>query len=127
MAGVGEAGVRHDDGAEQTLFAVCVVTIPGRVDVSITGEVDLSTREALVGVLDTACGLEPHVRLDLAGVVFLDPQGAMLLGRRQAGHPHLEVTAASGAVRRIVEILREIEGAGPCLQIAAGTYDAPVS
>ena len=102
----------HEGGAEGTPFAVCVVTRAGRVDVTIAGDIDLTTREAFERVLDTACALESHVRLDLAKVGFLDPQGARLLARRQQGHPLLEVTNSSSAVCRIVEILAEIDGAG---------------
>jgi anti-anti-sigma factor len=102
----------HEGGAEGTPFAVCVVTQPGRVEVSVSGEIDLTTREAFERVLESACALGPHVRLDLSGVAFLDPQGARLLARRQLAHPLLEVTRTSAAVRRIVDILSQLEAAG---------------
>jgi anti-anti-sigma regulatory factor len=121
----GEAVFSHEGGAEGTPFAVCIVTTAGRVDVGIAGEVDLTTREALAGVLDVACKLEAHVRLDLSRLDFLDPQGAILLARRQASHPRLEITGASAAVRRIVEILGEMEGFGDGLHLSGGSaYDA---
>ncbi len=114
-----------DDRAEGTPFAACVVTTTGCVDVSITGEVDLTTRDALMGVLDTACSVERHVRLDLSGLAFLDPQGALLLGRRQADHPRFDITAASDAVRRIIEILGGIEGIGAVPRLVdSTTYDS---
>jgi anti-anti-sigma regulatory factor len=122
----GEAAFSHEGGAEGTPFAVCIVTTAGRVDVSIAGEVDLTTREALAGVLDVACNLEAYVCLDLSRLDFLDPQGALLLARRQATHPHLEITGASAAVRRVVQILGEIEGFGAGPHIGGGsTYDSP--
>jgi len=127
MAVEGEDGLLREDGAEPTPFGVCVVTTTGRVDVSITGEVDLTTRDALEGVLDAACSLEPYVRLDLAGLSFLDPQGALLLARRQAAHPRFEITSVSAAVRRIVQILDEIDGTGPGPRIAGSAYDASVT
>ncbi len=127
MAGVGEDAIAREDAARRTPFAVCVVTTTGRVDVSITGEVDLTTREALAGALDVACSLEPHVRLDLSGLRFLDPQGALLLARRQAAHPRVEITAASSAVRRIVEILDQIEGVGGPHVTGGKAYDAPAT
>lgn len=128
MAGVGEDATRREADAEPTPFAVCLVATAGRVDVSITGEVDLTTRDALTAALDAACSREPHVRLDLAGLTFLDPQGALLLARRQAAHPYLEIIAASGAVRRIAEILGEIDGMGAGLHIGGGSaYDGAVT
>ncbi len=111
---------------EGTPFAVYVVTQGGRVDVSIAGDIDLTTREAFERVLDTACGRDTHVRLDLAEVGFLDPQGAQLLARRQAAHPNLEVTRASATVRRIIEILAEIDAAAVSLDLESGApCDAP--
>jgi anti-anti-sigma factor len=110
----------HEGGAEGTPFAVCVVTQPGRVDVNVSGEIDLTTREAFERVLDAACTLEPHVRLDLSGVAFLDPQGARLLARRQLAHPLLEVAHTSHAVRRIVDILSQLDGAGAQPHIQSG-------
>jgi anti-anti-sigma regulatory factor len=127
MAVAGEDGLLRQDGAEPTPFGVCVVTTTGRVDVNITGEVDLTTRNALEGVLDAACSLEPYVRLDLAGLSFLDPQGALLLARRQAAHPRFEITAASAAVRRIVDLLGEVDGAGPVPRIGGSAYDSRVT
>ena len=127
MAGEGEEALPREDGAGHTPFAACIVTTAGRVDVSITGEVDMTNRDALAGVLDIACGLEPHVRLDLSGLTFLDPQGAQLLARRQAAHARLEITATSGAVQRIVEILGQIEGIGTPPRIGGNAYDAPVT
>jgi anti-sigma B factor antagonist len=127
MAGVREQAFPREDGADQTPFGVCVVTTAGRVDVSITGEVDLTTREALAGALDAACSLEPYVRVDLSGLDFLDPQGALLLAHRQAAHPRLEIVDASAAVRRVVEILGEIEGIGPVPRVGGSAYDSPVT
>jgi anti-anti-sigma factor len=118
--------LRDEGGAEGTPFAVCVVTQAGRVDVSVTGDVDLTTREAFERVLDTACALDPHVRLDLRGVGFLDPHGASLLARRQAANPHLHVTHTSAAVRRIIEILSQIDtsGSNPPLLLDDSACDA---
>jgi anti-anti-sigma factor len=127
MVGVGESAFPREDGADRTPFGVCVVTTAGRVDVSITGEVDLTTRDALAGALDTALSLERYVRVDLSGLTFLDPQGARLLARRQAAHPRLEIVAASAAVQRVVEILGEIEGIGPGPRIGGSAYDPPVT
>jgi anti-anti-sigma factor len=101
----------EERGAEGAPFAVCVVTQRGRVDLSISGDIDLTTRPAFERALDSACALATHVRLDLGDVGFLDPQGAQLLAQRQAAHPLLELTGASTAVRRIIEILAEIDGA----------------
>ena len=110
----------EERGAEGTPFAVCVVTQRGRVDLSISGDIDLTTRAAFERALDTACALETHVRLDLGDVGFLDPQGAQLLAQRQAAHPLLELTGASAAVRRIIEILAEIDGAAPSPRLEPG-------
>ena len=127
MAAVGESAFPREDGADHAPFGVCVVTTGGRVDVSITGEVDLTTRDALAGALDTARSLERYVRVDLSGLAYLDPQGALLLARHQAAHPRLEIVAASAAVRRVVDILGEIEGVGPGPRIGGSAYDPHVT
>jgi anti-anti-sigma factor len=112
---------------EGTPFAVCVVTQGGGVDVSIAGDIDLATRAAFARVLDTACRLDTRVRLDLGDVVFLDPQGAQLLAQRQAAHPLLEVTRASASVRRIIEILTQIDAAAAAPDLEPGaSCDAPL-
>jgi anti-anti-sigma regulatory factor len=114
--------------SDQSPFAVSVVTTTGRTDVSVAGEIDLTTRDALAGVLDAACSLEPHVRLDLSGLRFLDPQGALLLARRQADHPRLEISAASAAVHRVCEILAEIGMVGDTPHIGgASAYDGSIT
>ena len=116
-----EDATRRDGGADGTLLAVSVVTHAGRVDVRITGDVDLTTRDAFAALLDVAAGLAAHVHLDLSGVGFLDPQGALLLARRQATHPRFEITCASASVRRIVEILEQLDGVGRSPRLDGGS------
>ena len=82
---------------------------------------------ALAGALDTARSLERYVRVDLSGLAYLDPQGALLLARHQAAHPRFEIVAASAAVRRVVDILGEIEGIGPGPRIGGSAYDPHVT
>jgi anti-anti-sigma regulatory factor len=117
----------HEDDAGGTQLDVSVVTRDGRVDVHVGGDIDILTHAAFTSLLELVCGLADHVRVDLSAVEFLDPRGASALARHQAAHPRLEISAASPAVCRIVEILGQLEGVGDVPRLCGGcAYDSPV-
>jgi anti-anti-sigma regulatory factor len=117
----------HEDDAGGTRLAVSVVMHDGRVDVHVRRDIDIMTRAACTSRLELVCGLADQVRVDLSAVEFLDPQGASVLARHQAAHPRLEISAASPAVCRIVEILRQLEGVGDVRRLGGScAYDSPV-
>lgn len=83
---------------------------PLAVTVTITGEIDLATRDTMRRALTAALGHGPvHLKADLSAVTFIDCSSiGVLLGvacqARQAGGS-LTLRAPSGAVRMLTETL----------------------
>lgn len=54
-------------------------TVDGVVSVSVEGDVDLASSPELRRVLDDAIEISPRVRLELAGLTFIDSSGLSAL------------------------------------------------
>ena len=80
----------------------------GAVVVTVAGELDLATSPALREACLQAVEGGGDVELDLAGVSFLDSSGiSVLVQTRQRLDTlgrHLRIRAASGPVRRVLEL-----------------------
>lgn len=107
----------HDDLPSSdpgTRLDIDVTPSPGRVQVRLSGELDLSTVPLLRAAV-AALPAAPALELDLAPLTFCDSQGLLVLldtakdARRQGRD--FSVTGVQGEVE---ELLR-ISGAGPLL------------
>ena len=107
MKGFNEAG---DGRRDDPPLTISVTHCNDGVVVTARGEIDLATRDAFEQEVRSACAAAPAVWLDLADVTFLDPQGARLLARLQAGCDGVRIASASAAVRRTAELVEQIEG-----------------
>jgi anti-sigma B factor antagonist len=86
------------------------VLIPPVVTVSISGEIDIATCQAMRNALGAGIGRGPvHLEVDMSAVTFMDASGigALLAARRQAvdAGGSLTLRAPSSAVRRLTGIL----------------------
>ena len=94
-----------DDGA----MSVTVASIGLRRVLTVTGEIDIATVDALRAALAAAVdAVERDVWVDLSRVGFMDSSGLhALMGARHALEPHrrrLTVIAPEGCARRTIEI-----------------------
>lgn len=100
------------------LLDVDIQSSAGRVDASLSGEVDLSTVAGLERRLDEVIGASAEVvLLDLRGVTFLDSSGLRLMLRldaRQREHGGRLVLVRGG--RRVARVL-ELTGADERLEL----------
>jgi anti-anti-sigma factor len=89
-------------------FDVRTTAAADRAVVALTGECDLEGRDAMTAALLAAVENARTVRVDLAGVTFLDSSGvhSLVVAHRaaeQAGG-RLFVAGAEGAVARVLEV-----------------------
>ena len=82
----------------------------GSVTVAPAGEIDINVKEPLLAALTAAIAAPgvQQVRIDMAGVTFLDSSAlsALIVARKQAERQlvNYRLTNASGVVSRILEI-----------------------
>ena len=94
-------------------FSLVVMTVrrrPGRTEVALAGELDLSDAEAVDRALERLQRESPGLRLDLRALEFIDSSGARVLWSaheraQEAGGDFLEVVVGPGAVRRVLTIV----------------------
>jgi anti-anti-sigma factor len=83
--------------------------MPPAVTVTISGEIDICTCEAMRDALAAGLGDGPDLTADLSGVTFMDASGigVLLAVRRLAAEAggSLTLRAPSAAVRRVTGIL----------------------
>jgi anti-sigma B factor antagonist len=102
---------------------ISVAHLADAVVVRVTGELDLARVDRFREALEGAVEMELPVRIDLAECTFIDSSGihAILNGiERQNGTGGISVTAASPAVRRVLDLV----GLGEILGSAAGRLAA---
>jgi stage II sporulation protein AA (anti-sigma F factor antagonist) len=91
-----------DQGAADQVFSATAARDGDRVTVVVTGEVDMSTADAM---LDTATRGNPReVTLDLRGVTFFDSAAIHAVIRLAERHPGTLTVLPSRQVRRVLDI-----------------------
>jgi len=81
--------------------------------VRVVGEVDISTRDALVAAIDRAAGFGGPLVLDLAGVTFFSAAGVHCIEHADrlmacAGHPLRIVVRPTGPVMVVLDVVRPV-------------------
>lgn len=85
---------------------------------AVTGEIDLATAEQLAAHLDPLPGDGPEVRVDLAGVSFLDSSGLrVLIEAHQRGERAGRAVVFTG-VTPLVQRILELAGVADYLVLA---------
>src|SRR5512146_1574660 len=99
----------------------------GHVVVALRGELDLLDAGATAAALEAVAAREPRIIVDLAGLQFIDASGiaALSRGRRHARNAggDLLLAAPQRRVRRVLAILRELDG----FAVHASVADAAAS
>lgn len=91
--------------------AIVVTSEPGRTTVAVRGDLDAVSAPALREALDAAIdGAPDTVRIDMAGVSFLDSVGISVLvasfNRAEDAGVAFELQAVPSSSRRVLEITR---------------------
>jgi anti-anti-sigma factor len=86
---------------------------PGRLVVTLAGELDLASLQALTAPLELLLGAEPQpVVLDMGGLSFLDSSGVAVLVRIANHFGQVRTRATTTPVRRVIEVLGLAERLG---------------
>jgi anti-sigma B factor antagonist len=103
----------------------------GHVVVALRGELDLLDAAAVAAALGTVAAREPRIIVDLAGLEFIDASGiaALSRGRRDARNAggDLLLAAPQGRVRRVLAIIREMDGFAVHASVAEAAASAGAS
>lgn len=103
----------------------------GHVVVALRGELDLLDAGATAAALEAVAAREPRIIVDLAGLQFIDASGiaALSRGRRHARNAggDLLLAAPQRRVRRVLAILRELDGFAVHASVADATASAGAS
>jgi hypothetical protein len=87
---------------------LAIASLPDRFGLRLTGDADLSTREALETALDRLAGCDDDVHLELAGLAFADVGAVTVLvhaaGRRPPGR-RIVLHDAPVTLRQIMTLL----------------------
>ena len=103
----------------------------GHVVVALRGELDLLDAAAAAAALGAVAARTPWIIVDLAGLEFIDATGVAALsrGRRHARNAggDLLLAAPQGLVRRVLEIIWEIDGFAVYASVAEAAASAGAS
>jgi anti-sigma B factor antagonist len=103
----------------------------GHAVVALRGELDLVDAAAVTAALEAVAAREPRIIVDLTGLEFIDASGiaALSRGRRHARNAggDLLLAAPQRRVRRVLAILREVDGFAVHASVAEAAASAGAS
>lgn len=91
-------------------FSIGLAPAPGRIVVSVCGELDAATAPRLRDALDDLVGddLDRDLVVDMEGVTFIDSSGIYVLiqalKRFRTGHRNLTVTGARAGAHKVLDV-----------------------
>jgi anti-anti-sigma factor len=106
---VSNSGRIHEaSGAAGPSSRLTVAPLPDRPGLSLSGEIDLSTRAVLEAALESVASYDTDIHLDLAGVGFIDVGGATVLMRAADRCPpgkHVVLHHVSPRLQKLIDLL----------------------